>query len=106
MLLCSLPDPAFVNAETRQRLQQRWGYENCAVLRYTRHANFTPEVHALSIRAAWGGTEHCLVGGRKVGLDDDNFLILNQGRAYSTTIDSPRPVETLGICFRPAMVAD
>lgn len=106
MLLRSLPDPAFGNAETCRRFQQRWGHENCVVLRHTRHANFTPDSHALSIRAAWGGTEHCLVGGRDVGLDDDNFLILNQGRDYSTSIDSPQPVETLGICFRPGMVAD
>jgi AraC-like DNA-binding protein len=69
-----------------------------------RHADFGPCTHTLSIRAAWGGVEHCHVDGRTLGVDDDNFLILNHGRIYSTSIRSTQPVESLAICFSPRLV--
>jgi AraC family transcriptional regulator len=36
-------------------------------------------------------------------VDDDTFLILNSGRTYSTSIRAQFPVESLAICFRPAL---
>jgi AraC-like DNA-binding protein len=69
-----------------------------------RHADFGPCTHTLSIRAAWGGVEQCHVDARTIGVDDDNFLILNHGRIYSTSIRSALPVESLAICFSPRLV--
>ncbi len=60
-------------------------------------------IHTLSIRAAWGGTELCRVGGREIGIDDDNFLILNHGRSYSSSFRATHPMESLVICFRPGL---
>jgi AraC-like DNA-binding protein len=37
-------------------------------------------------------------------VDDDNFLILNHGRIYGTTIQAMQPVESFSICFRPQLV--
>jgi AraC family transcriptional regulator len=82
----------------------RWGRENCILWGRVRHADFGPWTHTLSIRAAWGGVEHCHVDGRTIGVDDDNFLILNHGRIYATSIDSAQPVESLAICFSPRLV--
>jgi AraC-like DNA-binding protein len=82
----------------------RWGRENCILWGRVRHADFGPCTHTLSIRAAWGGVEYCHADGRSIGVDDDNFLILNHGRIYSTSIRSEQPVETLAICFQPALV--
>ncbi len=82
----------------------RWGRENCILWGRVRQADFGPCTHTLSIRAAWGGVEHCHVDGRTVGVDDDNFLILNHGRIYSTSIHSAQPVESLAICFSPRLV--
>jgi AraC family transcriptional regulator len=104
MLLRTLPDPSSATAELRQWFDARWGQENCIVLRRTAHAEFGPRVHTLSIRAAWGGMERCYLGGRAVGVDDDNFLILNHGRSYSTSIRATLPMESLAICFRPELV--
>lgn len=86
------PDPA------------RWGRENCILWGRSRHADFGPSTHTLSIRAVWGGVEYCQVDGRTLGVDDDNFLILNHGRIYSTSIRSTQPVESLAICFSPRLV--
>lgn len=104
MLLRSLPDLASASAEFRQWFYSRWGHENCIVVGRNRRADFGPCTHTLSIRAAWGGTEHCHFGGRCIGVDDDNFLILNAGRTYSTAIRAEHPVESLAICFRPGLV--
>ena len=82
----------------------RWGRENCILWGRVRQADFGPCTHTLSIRAAWGGVEQCHVDGRTIGVDDDNFLILNHGRIYSTSIASAHPVESLAICFSPRLV--
>lgn len=82
----------------------RWGRENCILWGRVRRAELGPCTHTLSIRAAWGGVEHCHVDGRTIGVDDDNFLILNHGRIYSTSIRSAQPVESLAICFSPRLV--
>lgn len=85
-------------------LRARWGRETCILWGRVRHADFGPCTHTLSIRAAWGGVEYCHADGRTIGVDDDNFLILNHGRIYSTSIRSEQPVESLAICFGPALV--
>lgn len=104
MLLRSLPDLSAANAEFGNWFHSKWGRENCIIWGRARHAEFGPYAHTLSIRAAWGGAEHCHVDGRTIAVDDDNFVILNHGRVCSTSIRSTRPVESLAICFRPGLV--
>jgi AraC family transcriptional regulator len=103
MLLTTLPDLTAGSAEFRSWFNAKWGRENCIIFGRARRAEFGPCTHTLSIRAAWGGTEHCRIGPRCVAVDDDNFLILNHGRVYSTSISAPWPVESLAICFRPGL---
>lgn len=103
MLLRSLPDLAQSNAEFHSGFQSKWGRENCIIWGRTRLAEFGPCTHTLSIRAAWGGVEHCYVNGRTLAVDDDNFLILNHGQIYGTSIRSLQPVESLWICFKPEL---
>lgn len=103
MLLRSLPDLTQSNTEFQTWFQSKWGRENCIIWGRTRLAEFGPCTHTLSIRAAWGGVEHCYVNGRTLAVDDDNFLILNHGQIYSTGIRSVQPVESLAICFKPEL---
>ena len=91
-------------AASDNELLAKWGQQNCILWGRVRWADFGPRTHTLSIRAAWGGAEHCHVDGRTIGVDDDNFLILNHGRIYSTSIHSRQPVESLAICFSPRLV--
>jgi AraC family transcriptional regulator len=103
MLLRSLPDLAQSNAEFQAWFQSKWGRENCIIWGRSRLAEFGPCTHTLSIRAAWGGVEHCHVNGRTLAVDDDSFLILNHGQVYSTSIRALQPVESLAICFKPEL---
>jgi AraC family transcriptional regulator len=80
--------------------------ENCIVWGRARHAEAGPFAYPLSIRAVWGGTQHCQVDGRTIAVDDDNFLILNPGRVCSTSIHAAQPVESLTICFSPELAGD
>jgi len=104
MLVRTLSDYTSESAELRFGSDPRWGRENCVILRRTRRAQFGPRMHTLSIRAAWGGTELCHVDSRSIGIDDDSFLILNNGRVCTTQIDAPQPVESFAIYFGPALV--
>jgi AraC family transcriptional regulator len=103
MILRSLPDLAQSNAEFQSWFQSKWGREHCIIWGRTQLAEFEPRTHTLSIRAAWGGVEHCYVNGRTLAVDDDNFLILNHGQIYGTSIRSAQPVESLSICFKPEL---
>lgn len=104
MLIRSLPDSSWEDAEFLRQFHARWGRESCIIWGRAQRAQFGPFTHTLSIRAAWGGAEHCRVDGRTIAVDDDNFLILNHGQIYSASIRSERPVESLAICFHPALV--
>ena len=103
MLLRSLPELPSSSVEFQSWFQSKWGRENCIIWGRARQAEFGPCTHTLSIRAAWGGVEHCYVNGRTLAVDDDNFLILNHGQIYSTSIRSVQPVESLAICFKPEL---
>jgi AraC family transcriptional regulator len=104
MLLRTLPDFVATHAEVQQSFNSRWGRENCIVWGRARRSKFGPRTHSLSIRAVWGGEERCQFDGRTVAVDDDSFLILNNGRVCTTQIDAPQPVESFAIYFGPSLV--
>jgi AraC family transcriptional regulator len=104
LLLRTLPDLASASAEFRAWFNSKWGCETCVIWGRARQARFGPRLHALSIRAAWGGEERCKFNGRTVAVDDDSFLILNNGHMCETQIDSVQPVESFSIHFRPGLV--
>jgi AraC family transcriptional regulator len=103
LLLRSFPEPSRATDAT---LPAQWGRETCIIWGRARHADFGPCTHTLSIRAAWGGAQYCHVDGRTLAVDDDNFLILNHGRIYSTSIRAARAVESLAICFHPRLAEE
>jgi len=104
MLICSLTDAPWQDADLRADFEARWGRENCIVWGESQQSEFAPRTHTLSIRAVWGGRQYCHLDGRTVAVDDDTFLILNHGRVYGTSIRAARPVESLAICFAPTLV--
>jgi AraC-like DNA-binding protein len=104
LILRTLPDLACASVEFRARFDSKWGRDNCIIWGRARQAKFGPCTHALSIRAAWGGEERCKFNGRTVAVDDDSFLILNNGRICEAQIDSVQPVESFSIHFRPGLV--
>jgi AraC family transcriptional regulator len=104
LLIRSLPDLATTDVESQESLRTKWGRENCIIWGRARRADFRPYPETLSIRAVWGGTQHCHFDGRTIAVDDDSFLILNHGRVYSTSIRATQPVESLTVCFQPDLI--
>src|SRR5262245_33158181 len=99
LLLSSLPDRGSAGAGLFESFCARSAPESCVIWGRTRRADIARFPDALSIRAVWGGTQYCHVNDRTIAVDDDNFLVLNQGTPCSTSIDAAYPVETLTICF-------
>jgi AraC family transcriptional regulator len=98
--------PAITHEPFRRWFYQRWGRENCIVWARTRQVAMPPFKQRLSIKAAWGGCEEYFVDGRRVAVDDETFMILNDGRTYGSRLDSPTPVTSFAIFFRPGMAEE
>jgi AraC-like DNA-binding protein len=84
----------------------RWSRENCIVSARSRHCEYPLFQQRLSIKAVWGGREDCFVDGRRICLDDDTFIILDEGRIYASRLHSCSPVSTFSIFFRPQMAEE
>lgn len=94
-------DPDF-----RPGFYARWGRENCIISALTRQCEYEPFRQTLSIKAAWGGHEDYFVDGRRVAVDDDTFIILNEGRTYASRVRARTPLHSFSIFFRPGMAGD
>ncbi len=112
MILRELPDLAPrpltpANAGFRAWFAEHWGRENAIVMGAARRVEFPPHTQTLSIKRAWGGDgEDYLLTGRRLRVGAGHCLILNQGGHYGARISSAEPVLSLGVFFRPDMVAE
>ncbi len=98
--------PAIAHEPFRRWFYGRWGRENCIVWARTHKVAMPPFQQRLSIKAAWGGREEYFIDGRRVAVDDETFMILNDGRTYGSRLDSPTPVTSFAIFFRPGMAGE
>jgi AraC family transcriptional regulator len=98
--------PALAHEPFRRWFYARWGRENCIVWARTRKVAMPPFEQRLSIKAAWGGCEEYFIDRRRVAVDDDTFMVLNDGRTYGSRLDSPTPVTSFAIFFRPGMAGE
>lgn len=106
MLLWSMPDVRPENRAFRDWFYARWGQENCIILARTHHAEYERYTQRLSIKMALGGTEHYFLDERTLGVDDDHYLILNDGRSYGSLLTASAPVESFSIFFRPGLLGE
>ena len=98
--------PAIAHEPFRRWFYQRWGQENCLISARTRRVEMPPYQQRLSIKAAWGGVEDYFIDGRRVAVDDESFMILNEGRVYGSAVHSRQPVTSFTIFFRPGMAEE
>jgi AraC-like DNA-binding protein len=98
--------PPISHEPFRRWFYQRWGRENCIVWARTCRAQLPPYPQRLSIKAAWGGREDYFIDGRRVTVDDDTFMVLNDGRTYGSCLESSSPVTSFAIFFRPGMAEE
>ena len=93
------------NAGFRAQFYARWGQENAIICGRSRHVEYAPHKQTLSIKLAWGGSETYFVGKRRLTVDDDQYLILNEGRTYSSVLQGQREVDSFCVFFRPNVSA-
>lgn len=111
MILTQLPDlpprpETAANAAFRRAFYARWGRENAIVCGRAARAEYSAFTQTLSIKMARGGAERYLLPQRELRVDDDNLLILNQGRRYGSRLEpGPRPAESFAVFFRPGLLA-
>jgi AraC-like DNA-binding protein len=94
------------DAQRRQQFFARWRAESVIIGARVRYAQFGPYTHRLSIKAAWNGREHYYLDARRVAVDDDTYLILNDGRSYASAVLGHAPVDTFSVFFRPDLPAE
>jgi AraC-like DNA-binding protein len=98
--------PATWDPKYRPSFYARWGRENCIISALTRQCEYPQFRQRLSIKAAWGGREEYLVDRRRVAVDEDSFLIMNDQRTYGSVVRSRAPITSFSIFFRPDMAPD
>jgi AraC-like DNA-binding protein len=108
MILTYLPDlpprpETNTNAEFRRRFYARWGRENAVICGRSSNAEYAPMTQTLSIKMAWDGLERYRLARREVGVDDDSYLILNEGSAYGSVLKAPSPTWTFAVFMRPGL---
>jgi AraC-like DNA-binding protein len=111
MIHATMPDlpprPATpANTAFRESFFRRWGRENALVCGLTRHAEYRTHGQTLSVKAAWGGRERFMLAEREVAIDDDHWIVLNDGRRYSSVLRNDKPMATMAIFFRPGLPAE
>ena len=88
-IIRQMPDPARLrplpaNEAYRRAFYGRFLRESCIVFAKCRRVDMPPFTQRLSIKTARGGREMYFIDHRSVAVDDDNFLILNDGRTYGS----------------------
>jgi AraC family transcriptional regulator len=108
LVLRQMPDPRRLeplprNEAFRRTFYSRWGVENCIVLGSARRVEYPLFEQRLSIKMASGGRERYLLTrpGREVDVDEDHYLVINDGRSYASRIAAEREIESYSIFFRP-----
>jgi AraC-like DNA-binding protein len=112
LILRQMPDPLRLtpvpaNAAFRRAFYSRWGKEDCIILARARGVEYPPFTQRLSIKSANGGTERYFLSdpARTVGVDEDHFLVLNDGRTYASAIERDCVIESYSIFFAPGLAA-
>lgn len=89
MILTTLPDlpplpETNANAEFRRRFYSRWGKENAVICGQSTCSEYATMTQTLSIKMAWRGRERYRLRHREVSVDDESYLILNEGSSYGS----------------------
>ncbi len=85
---------------------QNWGRGNTILDYAARYEHLPHHASALSIKAVCHGRQSYECGNRMFGVDEDVYLIINEGRDYGSRIDSDEEVHCFAIYFRPELAYD
>jgi AraC-like DNA-binding protein len=104
VILTQMPDlpprpltPA--NAAFRRDFYSRWGREWAVIAGSARHAEYAPFEQALSVKTVSAGREHYFVDRRRITVTPGDYLVLNEGRRYSSLLESPQGATSFCLFF-------
>ncbi|MGL4575843.1 MAG: helix-turn-helix domain-containing protein [Burkholderiaceae bacterium] len=108
MILTEMPDlpPApwtQANTTFRKNFYAHWGRENAVVCGQARYAEYAKHTQTLSIKAVTKGTEQYFVDRRRICVDEDSYLILNDKQCYGSLLGETEESDSFCIFFRPGM---
>lgn len=98
--------PATWEATFRPKFYAHWGRENCVISARARRAEYPDFEQCLSVKTVWKGTEEYFIDGRRVAIDEETFLVINERRTYASRIHALESVHSFSIFFRPGMATD
>ncbi|HLK61013.1 MAG TPA: AraC family transcriptional regulator [Chthonomonadaceae bacterium] len=85
-----------------------WPVEPCNFITHFFSSEVSCSKHPglLSLKVALNGQEFYEVGRDQVAIDNDSYLILNDGQEYASRIESETPVESFAVFFSPDFAFD
>ena len=104
VILRGTPDASSPGAPTAARIGAICERDSCILITRTRHAEQPSAAWPLMVATARGGREWFTLERRRLAVDDDNFLVVNEGRQQAAVIRSDTDVESFRIFFRAGLV--
>ncbi|MCG8434916.1 MAG: AraC family transcriptional regulator [Gammaproteobacteria bacterium] len=96
--------PDVNNESFAKYFYSRWGKDSAIINACCKFAEYGYFTQSLSIKAARGGRESYFIDNREVVVDDDSYLILNEGQTYGSLIDQSHDVHSFAVFFQPELV--
>lgn len=97
--------PKLDSPQARSDFYSWWGTENTVINAVSKHCYYGPYQQRLSIKCAFGGPEHYRTRSQTYRVENDQFLILNEGCVTESFIDHDQPVNSFSLFFDPQSVA-
>lgn len=84
------------------RYNQRFHNSNVIIRARSRAVEYPEHWSPLTIKCAFNGTEHYETSNTHYTVDDDHFLVFNNGKMYSSWIESETEVDSFTLNITPA----
>ena len=94
------------NAPFRRWFYANWGRSTALIRARPRSADLFAHAHPLSIKMAWNGSAFFSLPNRRLRVDDDSYLILNEGTHYGTAFRSERVMDCFCVFFRNGLAQE
>ncbi|HVJ59695.1 MAG TPA: AraC family transcriptional regulator [Burkholderiaceae bacterium] len=94
------------NAPFRRWFYANWGRSTALIRARPRSADLFAHAHPLSIKMAWNGSVFFSLPNRRLRVDDDSYLIFNEGTHYGTAFRSERVMDCFCVFFRNGLAQE
>lgn len=104
-IINSFPSPTA--ADYTENLWYRQHHNDIVIINaFVKKIWFPAHWSPLSVKCAFGGQEYYHFGKATLAAGDKNFLIVNEGAVYESSVRSEKPVESFTLNFTPQNIRD